>query len=162
MKAFCFIGSLLACSADPRGGDLRAPIDPPGAPSPSDSTMQTLSLTATAPQHDLVQPAIASPPTTLTLAISAIENPARQAFSLRATAHWTDASGAAIEQPIGNVTPYPATEPGSFSLGVPRDVAQQLTRANRQLTLRLALVPIAAAQPLVEPLRVVVGAPAWR
>jgi hypothetical protein len=100
--------------------------------------------------------------TSLSLTIATIENPAPQAFSLAASLAWTSAGGGPVEAAIGSVTPFPATQPGSFVLGLPDAVRNQLARATGPQTLRLLLQPIAADRPLAEPLRVTVGDPVWR
>ena len=131
--------------------------------------MHGATLTTGAPRVDLPlaglpSPVPAPPATlTLTLAVAAIDNPGGQAFSLAASLVGTAAAGAAtLDEPIGSVTPYPASNPGSFVLGVPEPARKALSRGDGQLALRLALQPIAADRPLAEPLRVTLGDPIWR
>jgi len=120
-------------------------------------------LTTGAPRLDLPLAALPAP-ATLTLTIAAIDNPGGQGFSLAASVVWSSpAAGAtAIEEPIGSVAPYPASNPGSFVLGVPEAARKALSRGDGTLALRLALQPIAADRPLAEPLRVTLGDPIWR
>jgi hypothetical protein len=120
-------------------------------------------LTAGAPRQDVALSPLPAGPATLTLTIAGISNPSSQAFSVRASVVWSGAGGTgAIEQTIGSVTPYPPTRPGSFALGVPEAARRTLARSDGQLSLRLALQPIAADRPLADPLRVTLGDPAWR
>jgi hypothetical protein len=141
-----------ACAAEPRATDPKDPGDPASPP----NQMHGITLTAAAPRQDLeVAPPAAA--TSLTLTIAMIENPASQAFSLAASI-----AGTGAEAVIGSVTPFPATQPGSFVLGLPEAVRAQLARATGPQTLRLSLQPIAADRPLAEPLRVTVGDPVWR
>jgi hypothetical protein len=142
-----------ACAAEPRATDPKDPGDPASPP----NQMHGITLTAAAPRQDLE----VAPPATamsLTLTIAMIENPASQAFSLAASI----AGAGQVEAAIGSVTPFPATQPGSFVLGLPEAVRARLARATGPQTLRLSLQPIAADRPLAEPLRVTVGDPVWR
>jgi len=154
MKLAGFLLVVLACAADTRSPDPRDPGDP---------TQKThVILTAGAPRQDLALSALATPPATLTLTIAAIDNPSSQAFSLGASVMWSATGAGAIEETIGSIAPYPATEPGSFALGVPEAARRTLARSDGQLSLRLSLQPIAADRPLADPLRVTLGDPAWR
>lgn len=142
----------LACAAEPRPADPKDPGDPPNQP----SQMHGITLTASAPRQDI---AISPPPgaTTLSLTMMAIDNPSSQAFSLAAS---LTVSGAAAEESIGVVTPFPATQPGSFVLTL-SDAARRWLARDGQLTLRLTLQPIASDRALPDALRVTVGDPAW-
>jgi len=148
--------ALGACAAEPRAtSDPKDPGDPPSQP----NQMHGVTLTAAAPRQDV---AIAPPAgaTSLSLTMVTIDNPSSQAFSLVATLVFT-ASGSAVEETIGTVSPYPATQPGSFLIPVPEAARKWLSRTDGQLALRLTLQPI-AAHPLAEPLRVAIGDPVWR
>jgi len=158
MKLAGLLLALIACAADTRSPDPRDPGDPGHHPGP---TMH-VTLTASAPRQDIALPAVAAAPATLTLAIAAIDNPSSQAFSLGASVVWSAAGAAAIEETIGSVTPYPATQPGSFALTVPEAARKSLARGDGQLALRVVLLPIAADRALPEPLRVTLGDPVWR
>lgn len=147
------IAALVACAAESGSAD---PKDP-GAPSGQPTHMHGVALTPTAPRQDLT----VSPPAgaaTLVLTLVTIENPSSQAFSLAAS---LAAQSGAHEEQIGSVTPFPATRPGSFVLTLPEAARTSVTR-DGPLVLRLTLQPIASDRPLAEPLRVTVGAPAWR
>lgn len=144
-----------ACAAEPRSADPRDPGDPPSQP----NQMHGVTLTPTAPRQDVtIAPAAGA--TTLSLTMATIDNPASQAFSLTATLTWSG-GGNTVEETIGTVSPYPATQPGSFVLTVPEAARKWLARSDGQLALRLALQPIAADRPLADPLRVTIGEPAW-
>jgi hypothetical protein len=161
MKRACLLIILFlflwACAAD---GRPRDPGDPPGQ---ANQNMHVTTLTASAPRQDLTLSPLPARPTTLTLTIAGIEDPSSQAFSISASLVWNATSGGGpIEQPLGNVTPYPATQPGSFVLGVPDAARRMLARSDGQLSLRLALQPVPADRPLAEPLRVTLADPAWR
>jgi hypothetical protein len=155
--------TLLACAGEARPPDLREPADhagqPPSSPGPRPHAAV---LTASAPRQDVAIAGFAAAPTTLTLPITAIDNPLAQSFSLAATVVWAGAGGAPIEEVLGTVTPYPASQPGSFALGVPEPARTWLARTDGQLALRLALVPVTADQTLSAPLRVAIGDPTWR
>ena len=146
----------LACAAEPRSTDPKDPGDPTSQP----NQMHGVTLTPTAPRQDVT---IAPPAgaTTLSLTMATIDNPASQAFSLTATLAWSG-GGSTVEETIGTVSPYPATQPGSFVLTVPEAARKWLGRTDGQLALRLALQPVAADRPLADPLRVTIGDPAWR
>ncbi len=125
--------------------------------------MHAVTLTATAPRQDLTLSPTPATPTTLTLTIAGIEDPSSQAFSVSASVVWNATSGGApIEQILGSITPYPATQPGSFVLDVPDAARRMLARSDGRLSLRLALQPVAADRRLAEPLRVTLADPAWR
>lgn len=127
--------------------------------------MHGVTLTAGAPRQELAIAAPGAAPGTLALTIAAIDNPSSQAFSLSADVTWSKAGGAAaaaVEEPVGRVTPFPANRPGSFLLAVPDAARKLLSRCGGQLSLRLALQPIAADRALAEPLRVTIAEPAWR
>ena len=146
-----------ACAAEPRSTDPKDPGDPPSQP----NQMHGATLTSAAPRQDVT---IAPPAgaTTLALTMATIDNPASQAFSLTATLIWNGGGNSgAIEEAIGTVSPYPATQPGSFVLTVPEAARKWLSRTDGQLALRLALQPVAADRPLADPLRVTIGEPAW-
>jgi hypothetical protein len=154
--------TLIACAADARSPDPREPGDPshpmdPGHPGPTHGA----SLTASAPRQEVAIAAPAGAPSTLTLTITAIDNPGSQGFSLAASAVWTG-GGASVEEVIGAVTPYPSNVGGSYALGVPDAARKVLSRTGGQLGLRLSLQPISADRALSEPLRVTLGDPAWR
>jgi hypothetical protein len=150
-----FVG-LTACAAEPRSTDPKDPGDPASQP----SSMHGVTLTAAAPRQELrVAPPSAT--TTLALTIATIDNPSSQAFSLAASMVWSSATDGPVEVSIGSVTPFPATQPGSFVLALSEAARDQLTRHGNASSLRLSLQPIAADRPLVEPLRVTVGDPAW-
>ena len=148
--------SACACAADTRSPDPRDPGDPPS------QKMHGIILTASTPQQDLAILALPAAPGTLTLTIATIDNPSSQAFSVGASVSWSNAGTGAIEETIGSVTPFPATQPGSFALGVSEAARRLLSRSNGQLSLRLSLQPIASDRPLAEPLRVILDDPAWR
>jgi hypothetical protein len=151
-----FLVGLAACATEPRSTDAKEPGDPASQP----NQMHGITLTAAVPRQELaVSPPIGA--TTLDLTIAAIENPSSQAFSVAASLVWSSAAGAPTEVSIGSVTPFPATQPGSFVLTLPEAGRKQLAGGNSQLTLRLSLEPIAADRSLAEPLRVTVGDPAW-
>ena len=124
--------------------------------------MHGVTLAASAPRQDLAITAPGCTPSTLTLTIAALDNPSSQAFSLDASVVWSNTGAATLEETIGRVTPYPATQPGSFMLAVPEAARRLVSRSGGQLTLRLALQPITAERPLAEPLRVTLAHPAWR
>jgi hypothetical protein len=125
--------------------------------------MHTVTLTASSPRQDVVLLPLPAGPTTLTLTITGVEDPPAQAFSVGASVVWTAAAGRAPSvQPLGSVTPYPPTQPGRFVLGVPDAARQLLARRDGVLSVRLALQPVAADRPLVEPLRVTLADPTWR
>jgi hypothetical protein len=125
--------------------------------------MHAITLTASAPRQDVALSPRPAGLSTLTLTITGIEDPSAQAFSVSASVVWHAASGGGpIVQPLGSVTPYPATRPGRFVLGVPDAVQQILARRDGQSSLRLVLQPIAADRALAGPLRVTLADPAWR
>jgi len=147
------LASPLACAAEPGAADPKDPGDPSGHA----NQMHGVTLTSAASRQDVP----VSPPagtTTLVLTLATIHNPSSQAFSLAASLAIT---GGASEEAIGSITPFPATQPGSFVLTLPEPARKALARGG-QLLLRLTLQPIAADRPLTEPLRVTVAAPAWR
>ena len=152
---FLCIAGIAACAGETRPTDPKDPGDPPSQP----NQMHGVTLTAAAPRQDVT---IAPPAgaTTLSLTMATIDNPSSQAFSLAATLVWTSAGNAA-EETIGTVSPYPATQPGSFVLTIPEAARKFLSRTDGQLSLRLTLQPIAADRPLADPLRVTIGDPAW-
>lgn len=158
LAALAVTGALagaLACSAEPRSADPKDPGDPTSQP----NQMHGVTLTPTAPRQDVaIAPAAAA--TTLVLTMATIDNPSSQAFSLSATLIWTG-NGTTAEETIGTVSPFPATQPGSFVLTVPDAARKWLARGDGQLALRLALQPVAADRPLADPLRVTIGEPAW-
>jgi hypothetical protein len=145
----------LTCAAEPRSADPKDPGDPTSQP----NQMHGVTLTPAAPRQDVT----VTPPagaTVLSLTMATIDNPASQAFSLTATLTWSG-GGSTTEETIGTVSPYPATQPGSFVLTVPEAARRWLARSDGQLALRLALQPVAADRPLADPLRVTIGEPAW-
>jgi hypothetical protein len=147
--------ALGACAAEPRSTDPKDPGDPASQP----NQMHGVTLTPTAPRQDVtIAPAAGA--TTLSLTMATIDNPSSQAFSLTATLIWSGA-GNTVEETIGTVSPYPATQPGSFVLTVPEAARKWLARSDGQLALRLALQAVAADRPLADPLRVTIGEPAW-
>jgi hypothetical protein len=129
-------------------------------------------VTIAAPARDLPLPAFPSVPSVLTLPVAAIDNPTEQAFSLRVSLQaWSAASGdrltptgsdppASVE--LGSVTPYPASNPGTFVFRLPETARALITRVQGRASLTVALEPIDAARPLREPLRVTLGALAWQ
>jgi hypothetical protein len=121
--------------------------------------MRGTTLTTAAPRQD-VTVAPPSGSTTLSLTMVTIDNPSSQAFSLAASLAFASA-GHAVEESIGTVSPYPATQPGSFVLTIPEAARKWLSRTDGQLSLRLSLQPIASDRPLPDPLRVTIGDPAW-
>jgi hypothetical protein len=139
---------------------MKRPADPPGQAS---RNTHAVTLTASAPRQDVALSPLPARRSTLTLAITGIEDPASQAFSVSASVVWKAAAGdGPIAQPLGSVTPYPATQPGRFVLGVPGAVRQMLARRDGPPSLRLVLQPVAADRPLAEPLRVTLADFAWR
>ena len=150
--------SLVACAADPRASDPRDPGAPSSHPSP---TMSGVTLTATAPRQSVAIAAQPAASTTVVVAIAAIDNPSRQPFSLAVSVAWSG-DGTTTDEPIGTVTPYPSTRPGSFTLGIPEGARTWLARTDGQLSLQVALTPIDPARPLVDPLRVTLGDATWR
>lgn len=164
MKRACLLIFLFARAADAQPPDPRyLPAPPSALPGQASQNMHAVTLTATAPRQDLTLSPPPARPTTLTLTIAGIEDPSSQAFSVSASVVWNAASGGApIEQTLGSVTPYPATQPGSFVLDVPGAARRMLARSDGRLSLRLALQPVAADRPLAEPLRVTLADPAWR
>jgi hypothetical protein len=158
MKLTGLLLALIACASDTRSPEPRDPGDPAHHPG---QTMH-VTLTASAPRQDIALSALAAAPATLTLAITAIDNPSSQAFSLGASVVWSAAGAPAIEEAIGSVTPYPASQPGSFALGVAEAASKALARGDGQLALRVSLLPIDADRALAEPLRVTLGDPVWR
>ena len=148
--------SVGACAAEPRSTDPKDPGDPASQP----NQMHGVTLTPTTPRQDVtIAPAAGA--TTIVLTMATIDNPSSQAFSLTATLTWSGGSSGAIEEAIGTVSPYPATQPGSFVLTVPEAARKWLSRTDGQLALRLVLQPVAADRPLADPLRVTIGEPAW-
>lgn len=125
--------------------------------------MHAVTLTVSSPRRDVALSPLPAGLATLTLTITRIEDPSSQAFSVSASVVWNAAAGGEpIVQPLGSVTPYPATQPGRFVLGIPDAARHLLARRDGRLSLRLALQPIAADRPLVEPLRVTLAVPAWQ
>src|SRR5262249_45358564 len=122
-----FVACLAACAAEPRPTDPKDPGDPASQP----NQMHGVMLTAAAPRQDVT---IAPPAgaTTLPLTMVTIDNPSSQAFSLAATLAWSSAGNAAQET-IGTVSPYPATQPGSFVLTIPEAARKLLSRTDGQL-----------------------------
>lgn len=160
MQRACLPILLFACVADAGAHGPRASGEPPVE---TRQNMHTVTLTASSPRQDVALSPLPAGPTTLTLTITGVEDPSSQGFSISASVVGSAASGGGpIVQPVGNVAPYPATQPGRFVLGVPDAARQLLARRDGPLRLRLALQPIAADRPLAEPLRVTLADPAWR
>jgi hypothetical protein len=160
MQRACLPILFFACAADARPHGPGALGDPPGQPS---QNMHTVTLTARSPRQEVALSPLPAGPTTLTLTITGVEDPSSQAYSVSASVVWNAASGGGpIVQLVGSVTPYPATQPGRFVLGVPDAARHMLARRDGRLSLRLALQPTAADRPLAEPLRVTLADPAWR
>lgn len=159
MQRACLSILLLACVADARPSSPASGA-PPG---PASQTMHTVTLTARSPGHDVALSPPPAAPSTLSLTITGVEDPSSQAYAIHASVVWSAGSGGGpIVQPLGNVSPYPPTRPGRFVLGVSEAARQLLARRDGALSVRLALQPVAADRPLVEPLRVTLAAPAWQ
>lgn len=120
-------------------------------------------VTITTPASQLPLPAFSSLPAVLELTVTAIDNPAEQAFSLRVSmqAPSPSPSGASSVE-LGGFAPYPASKPGTFVLRLPEAARALLQRAQANATITVALEPIDAARPLREPLRVTLGARTWQ
>lgn len=160
MQRACLSILWFACAADAPQHDPRASGDPPG---PASQNMQTVTLTASSPRQEVALSPLPTGPTTLTLTVTGVEDPSGQAFSIGASVVWSAAAGGAPSvQPLGSVTPYPPTRPGRFVLAVPDAARPLLARPGGALSVRLALQPVAADRPLVEPLRVTLAGPTWR
>lgn len=159
MKRAGLLILLTACATDVKAPDLRDPRGPRGA---SDPKMHAIILTASAPRQEVAISPFAAAPTMLTIVIATIDNPSSQAFSVGAGVTWNTADAHSTDQDIGSITPFPASEPGSFLLSVPAATRELLSRNEGRSSLRLSLQPIAADRPLAEPLRVTIGDLVWR
>lgn len=154
MKRAGLLIFMLACATDVKTTEPR---------DHRDQTMQTVTLTASAPRQELALPAFSGAnPATLTITVAAIDNPTSQGFSVGAGVTWTGADVRSIDGEIGSITPFPATQPGRFVLALPEASRELVGRSEGRLSLRLALQPIAPDRPLTEPLKVTVGDPVWR
>lgn len=141
--------TVLACTANGQT---------PGSPSVA---VATATLTARAPTTAFALPAGREIGSVLVLSILRIENPERQPFSVHAVARWHEA-GHATERILGNVTPYPADNPGTFLLRVDSEVTTRLAEAIPSAVVEISIQPIASGRELRGPLTVVVATPAWR
>lgn len=151
MKSASLLAFMLACASDVKALESQDRQDP----------QLHATLTASTPRQELPISAFAAP-ASLTLSLTAIDNPSSQAFSVGVGVTWRSADGSSVNEDIGNITPYPASAPGSFLLSVPQAARELLARRQGRLSLRLSLLPIAADRPLVEPLKVTVGDLTWR
>jgi hypothetical protein len=168
----CFAAAAIAtmiamgCASDGRSPDPATPPTPPTPPTmpptkPPDDALAVLTLAV--PAQELQLPAPQLPPMALRLDVTAIHNPAAQGFTLRATliVGSTTGSEPAVSFELGSVAPYPAERPGRFSLPISEAIRLLLEGPARRAVLRVQLEPIASERPLVEPLRVTLGAPGW-
>lgn len=124
--------------------------------------MHNTSLTVGAPPRDVAVAAQSVAPTQVAIAITAIDNPSAQAFSVAAALSWVGARASEGPIALGIVTPYPANRAGTFQLAVPKPAGALLLHKDGKLSVRLTLQPIAADRPLVAPLTVTIGDLTWQ
>jgi hypothetical protein len=107
-------------------------------------------------EHPSAQVALASPAVqVLELRITKIDNPARQGVGVRTTLQVTQA-GRVARFELGVAAPFPADQPGTFLLPLPRDAQDAVASSPTAAVVDLTLISSAEHESVKEGVVVVI------